>query len=578
MQYPWHPGEIHCQHLVFSLDLAWEFIGKPAPLRGIHCAAAFPFAGNASAEQGPLMLLVFEDCVLNLDRRELRKASQPIAIAPQVFDLLVYLAKNRERVVSRDDLTSSVWSGRIVSESTLASHINAVRKAVGDSGEQQRVIRTIARKGFRFAAQLREVESLDANLPDIRPAALIQTSAPALPGKPSIAVLPFVNLSGDQEQDYLVDGVVEDIIAALSQYRWLFVVARNSSFTYKGRTVDVKQVGHELGVGYVLEGSWRKSGGRVRITAQLIDAVTAAHHWAGRFDGVLLDIFELQDQISESVVGAIAPQLEQAEIERARKKSTENLDAYDYYLRGMSKLHSGTKDTIEQALPLFHKAIEMDSDFASAYAMAAWCHCWRKVNGWMVDRPKETAEGIRLARLAIEHGQGDAVALTRSGHALGHLTGDLKGGIALLDKALLLNPNLAAASFLGAFLRLWHGETDEALEHLTRAMRLSPLDPELYRMQAGMALAYLFLGHFDVASSWAEKSLRNLPGLLLAAATLSASHALAGRAAEAQLAMNRLCQLDPALHLSNIGDWLPIHRPENLATLVDGLRRAGLPE
>ena len=293
---------------------------------------------------------------------------------------------------------------------------------------------------------------------------------------------------------------------------------------------------------------------------------------------MLVDIFELQDQITESVVGAIAPQLEQAEIERARHKPTESLDAYDYYLRGIAKLHQGTKETIEQALSLFKKATNLDPEFASAYAMAAWCHCWQKVNGWMIDRREETAEGIRLARLAVELGQGDAVALTRSGHALAHPAGDLKGGIALVDKAIALNPNLAAASFLGAFLRLWHGETHAAMEHLTRAMRLSPVDPELYRMQAGMALAHLFLGEFDTAASWAEKALRDLPSLLVAAATLAASHALAGRMVEARRAMDHLRQLDPALRLCNVGDWLPIHLPENLATLVDGLRGAGLPE
>jgi TolB-like protein/Tfp pilus assembly protein PilF len=527
------------------------------------------------------MQLVFDDCVLDLDRRELLRASRVVATAPQVFDLLVYLAENRERVVSRDDLINAIWAGRIVSESTVASHINAARKAVGDSGEQQRVIRTFARKGFRFAAEVREDKSLDGvGISGTESATSVQASAsvPVLPAKPSIAVLPFVNLSGDQEQDYLADGVVEDIIAALSQYRWLFVVARNSSFTYKARMVDVKQVGRELGVRYVLEGSWRKAKNRVRITGQLIDATTGAHHWAGRFEGVLGDIFELQDQITESVVGAIAPQLERAEIERARRKPTESLDAYDYYLRGMAKLHHGTRETIDQALPLFHKAIEFDPDFASAYAMAAWCHCWRKVNGWMTDRPRETAEGIRLARRAVELDQGDAVALTRGGHALAHLAGDLEGGIALLDKALVLNPNLAAASFLGAFLRLWHGETDAAIEHFTHAMRLSPLDPELYRMRAGMAAAHLFLGRFDTASSWAEKAFRDLPSFLMVAAVLAASHALAGRMAEAQRAMDHLRQLDPTLRLANITDWLPIQRPENLATLVDGLRRAGLPE
>jgi TolB-like protein len=391
-------------------------------------------------------------------------------------------------------------------------------------------------------------------------------------------VLPFVNLSGDREQDYLADGVIEDIIAALSQYRWLLVIARNSSFTYKDRAVDMKQIGRELGVRYVLEGTWRKVDNRVRITGKLIDATTGALQWAGRFEGVLGDIFELQDQITESVVGAIAPQLERAEIERARHKPTENLDAYDYYLRGMAKLHHGTSETIDCALPLFQKAMKLDPDFASAYAMAAWCHCWRKVNGWMTDRPQELAEGARLARLGVELGKGDAVALTRCGHALGHLAGDIQGGIILLDKAIALNPNLATAWFLGAFLRLWHGETDVAIEYFARAMRLSPLDPELYRMQAGMATAHLFVGRFDMASAWAEKAFRDLPSFLLATVILTSSHALAGRMVEAQRAMDHLRQLNPTLRISNITDVLPIHRPENLATLADGLRKAGLPD
>ena len=520
------------------------------------------------------MLLVFDDCVLDLDRRELSRAAAIVATAPKVFDLLVYLAEHRERVVSRDDLIAAVWGGRIVSESTLASHINAVRKAVGDDGQQQRLIRTVARKGFRFVAAVTERASALA----AAPAAAAEVAPPALPDKPSIAVLPFVNLSGDPEQAYLADGVVEDIIAALSQYRWLFVVARNSSFTYKGRAVDVKQIGRELGVRYVLEGSWRTAGKRVRITGQLIDATSGAHHWAGRFEGVLGDIFALQDQITASVVGAIAPQLERAEIERARHKPTESLDAYDYYLRGMAWLHRGTREAIDQALPLFAQAIAADPEFASAYAMAAWCHCWRKINGWLRDRPREMAEGIRLAQRAVELGKDDAVALTRSGHTLGHLAGDLVGGIALLDKALVLNPNLAAAWFLGAFLRLWHGETEEAAGHFAHAMRLSPLDPELYRMQAGLAAAHLFLGHFDTAASWAEKALRELPSLLLATAILAASQALAGRPAEAQRAMVHLRQLAPRLRLANLTEWLPIRRPEHLAALLDGLRQAGLPE
>jgi len=529
---------------------------------------------------------MFGDFVLDQERRELTLRSQVVTVAPQVFDLLLHLIRNCDRVVSKDDLLQSVWGGRIVSESTITSQINAVRKAIGDSGDEQRLVRTIARKGFRFVGEITVGESGEArqlDWPIVDEHALVEPketspSVLVLPSKPSITVLPFDNLSGDPEQDYFADGVVEDIIAALSRIRWLFVIARNSSFTYKGRAVDVKEVGRELGVRYVLEGSVRKSGSKVRITGQLIDATTGAHLWAERFEGTLDDIFELQDQIAESVVGAIAPQLERAEIERAKRKPTESLDAYDYYLRGMEKLHCGTREAIEAALPLFYRAIELDPEFASAHSGAAWCYFWRKLNGWMTDRAEEIAEGVRLARLAVELGRDDAVALTRAGHALGHLAGDLDGGIALIDRARLLNPNFAPAWFLGGFLRIFRGETESAMANLAHAVRLSPLDPEMFRMQVGMALAHFFAGRFDSASAWAEKAVGNLPCLLVAVGLAAASYALAGRADEARQAMQRLRTLDASLRVSNLKDWLPIHRPEDLARFADGLRLAGLPE
>jgi adenylate cyclase len=400
----------------------------------------------------------------------------------------------------------------------------------------------------------------------------------ALPDKPSIAVLPFQNFSVDPEQEYFADGIVEDIITALSRFKFLFVIARNSSFAYKGRSPDIRQVGRELGVRYVLEGSVRKAASKVRITSQLIDSGSGAHIWADRLDGALENIFELQDQVTENVVGAIAPQLERAEIERAKQKPTDSLDAYDHYLRAMTNLHRGTRASMDEALTQFNRALQLDPNFASAHAMAAWCHFWRKVNGWMTDRPREIAEGARLARRAVELGGDDAVALTRGGHALAHLAGDVDGGIALIDRALVLNPNLASAWFLGGFLRAWNGEPDGAIEYFARAMRLSPLDPEIYRMQAGMAAAHLFAGRFDSASSWAEKSLRQLPSFLMVVGVFAASHALAGRTDEAQRAISHLRQLDPTLRVSNLGDWLPIRRPKDLATFADGLRRAGLQE
>jgi len=522
---------------------------------------------------------LFEDYCLDANRRELKRGAELIAVGPKVFDLLLFLVQNRQQVVTRDDLLQAVWDGRIVSESTLTSDINAVRKAIGDTGKEQRLIRTVARKGIRFIGQVQErelfarpsVAALDIASETLRPNLTV-------PDSPSIAVLPFRNLTGDAAQDYFADGVVEDIITALSRIRWLFVIAHNSSFTYKGKMVDEKQVGRELGVRYVVEGSVRQSDNRIRITGQLVDAATSTHLWAERFEGTLDDIFELQDQIATSIVGAIASQLERAEIQRAQRKPTGSLSAYDNYLRAMPHLHRGTREAIDEALPLFYRAVELDPDFAAAYAMAAWCYFWRKINGWMADRTREIAEGVRLARLAIELGKEDAVALTRGGHALAHLAGDVDGAIALLDRALVLNPNLAAAWFLGGFLRTENGDPDAAIGFFTRAMRFSPLDPEMFRMQAGMALSHLFAGRFDAASSWAEQSFRELPTFLFVVAIIAASHALAGRAEQAKAAVEHLRKLDPTFRISSLDGWITIRRPEHLARLVTGLRQAGLSE
>lgn len=527
------------------------------------------------------MQYVFGDYILDPSRRELIRGSEVIAAGPQVFDLLQYLVEHREHVVSKDEMLQAVWHGRIVSESTVASHINAARKAIGDSGQEQRLIRTVARKGFRFVGDVREVPA-SASPETLASESFSLADSPAqalvLPDKPSIAVLPFLNLSGESSQEYFIDGVVEDIVSALSRIRWLFVIARNSSFTYKGRAVDIRQVGRELGVRYVLEGSMRKAAGHARITGQLIDATTGAHVWAERFEGSLDDIFDLQDQFSASVVGAVARQLEMAEIERAKRKPTDSLDAYDHYLRGRANLNLGTRNAIDDALPSFIKAIELDPGYAAAYAMAAWCYFWRKVNGWMTDRPREIEEGTRLARKAVELGKDDAVALTRGGHALAHFVGDLEMSIALVDRALALDPNLAAAWFLGGFLRTEHGDPDSAIEYFTRAMRYSPLDPEMFRIQAGMALAHLFARRFDFAAAWAEKAYRELPSFVMAVAIIAASHALAGSPEKSRLAIEQLRQLSPDFRLSGLADWLPLRRPEHLAILVDGLRQAGLPE
>jgi TolB-like protein len=403
-------------------------------------------------------------------------------------------------------------------------------------------------------------------------------TALALPEKPSIAVLPFQNMSGDIEQEYFADGMVEEIITALSHFQNLFVIARNSSFTYKGRPVDVKQVGRELGVRYVLEGSVRKAGGKVRITGQLVDAASGAHLWAGRFDGSVDDIFELQDQVTSSVVNAIAPKLEQAEIERAKRKPTENLDAYDHFLRGISILNSWTRDSNYEATESFCKAIELDPNFASAYGMAAWCYVWRKANGWMKDRHMETREATRLAKRAVELGRDDAAALSRAGHVIAYVAGDLDSAVPAIDRALLLNPNLASAWNFAGWTKVLRGEPEAAIDYLTRSMRLSPLDQLGYSAKGSTAHAHFFLGAYDDASAWADKAVQENSKYLIVNCIAAASHALAGHQEKATQAVSRMLQIDPSLRISEIKELFPLRRSSDLAKYEEGLRRAGLPE
>ena len=400
----------------------------------------------------------------------------------------------------------------------------------------------------------------------------------ALPEKPSIAVLPFQNMSGDVDQEYFADGIVEEIITALSRFRHLFVIARNSSFIYKGRAVDVKAIGRELGVRYVLEGSVRKAGTRVRIAGQLVDATTGAHLWAERFEGALEYIFDLQDQVTVSVVGAIAPKLEQAEIERSKRKPTDSLDAYDYYLRGIACVHRWSREGSTEALRLFNKAIELDSDFAAAYGMAARCYSQRKVSGWMTDRQNEAAEAERLARQAAELGRDDPIALCAAGMALAYVVGDLDEGAALIDRALSLNPNLAWAWLFSGWVRVWLGQPEVAIEHEAKAMRLSPHDSAFFNMQAATALAHFFAGRYVEALSWVERAIRAQPNHIIALCTAAATSALLGRNGEAKTTLVRLRQLDPALRISNLEEVIPIRQPEHFAIWAEGLRKAGLPE
>jgi TolB-like protein/class 3 adenylate cyclase/Tfp pilus assembly protein PilF len=400
----------------------------------------------------------------------------------------------------------------------------------------------------------------------------------SLPDRPSIAVLPFQNMSGDPEQEYFADGMVEDIITNLSRIKWLFVIARNSSFTYKGRGVDVKQVGRELGVRYVLEGSVRKAGTRVRITGQLIEASTGAHLWADRFDGALEDVFELQDHVTSSVVAAIAPKVEQAEIERSKRKPTNNFDAYDYYLRGVENVHFQTRESTSEALRLFHKAIELDRGFASAYAMAAFCYSQRKAFGWVTNRSQDIAEATPLARRAMELTRDDALAISRAGMVLAYVVEDFDSGALLLERARTLNPNLSAVWHASGWLKVWIGEPDTAIEYLERFVRISPLDPLLHSVRSAIAFAHVFAGRFTEAVSYAEKALADNPNTHQALRATALSCAWAGRTEQAQKAIGRLLEIDPTLRVSKLLNITPLQRPQDIARYQEGMRKAGLPE
>jgi TolB-like protein/tetratricopeptide (TPR) repeat protein len=522
---------------------------------------------------------LFEEYAFDTDRRELHRGADVVSVAPQVVDLLDYLIRNRERVVSKDDLINAIWNGRSVSDAALTTRLNVARGAIGDSGEDQRLIKTLPRKGFRFVGQVLEAQgsagAAVADNPEEPP-----RPALTLPDKPSVAILPFTNLSSDLEQDYFADGIAEDIITALSRFKALFVIARNSSFTYKGRAVDVKQVGRELGVRYVLEGSVRKATTRVRITGQLVDAATGAHLWAERFDGGLSDVFDLQDQVTESVVGAIAPAVEKAEIERAKRKPTESLDAYALYLRGLARFYQFVnRQANAEALRLFNSAIDLDPDFASAYGRAAACYIWAKGEGWILVTANEIAEVTRLAQRAVVLGKDDAFALAASGFALAYVAGDLGVGAALIDRALVLNSNYAEAWNFGGWVKIWLGEPAAAIERFARAMRLSPLDPWLTGMRGGTAHAHFFLGRFDEAASWAAMTLQDNPDFQTGLRIDAASNAMAGRPEQAHKAMARLRQVNPALRVSTLKDVVgPYRHAEDLSRYEEGLRQAGLPE
>jgi TolB-like protein/class 3 adenylate cyclase len=399
-----------------------------------------------------------------------------------------------------------------------------------------------------------------------------------LPDKPSIAVLPFENMSGDPEQEYFTDGMVEDIITALSRFKSLFVIARNSSFTYKGKTVEIKQVGRELGVRYVLEGSVRKTGGKVRISGQLIEAATGVHLWADRFDGPLDDIFALQDKVTSNVVAAIEPRLVQAEIDRSERKPTESLDAVDLYYRALHSHRRVTRQGYEDALRLARQAISLDPNFAAAYGLALDCYIGQEELGWITN-DDVAAEGKQYALRAIEVGADDAFALARAANFFGRNLGDTGTADAIVDQAIAVNPNLSVAWRMRGWISAYLGQHEAAIEQFQYAMRLNPLDPEIYLVESGLGWANFFLRRFEVALSWATKALARQKNYVPAIANAMASYAMLGRIPDAQMIVARRREAGFVWTISESRKRLAkIFRQEDIELYIEACRIAGVPK
>ena len=430
-----------------------------------------------------------------------------------------------------------------------------------DLGDQH--LKNIARPVRAFRARIGDVAQG-------APAPLL-----TLPDRPSIAVLPFANLSGDIEQEYFADGIVEDIIAALSRFKSLFVIARNSSFTFKGKVADVKQVGRELGVRYVLEGSVRKAAGRLRVAGQLVDAMTGAHLWADRFEGSLDDVFALQDEVTLNVVSAIQPKLLQTEMQLATRRRPNNLSAYDLYLRAAAHCYTMTREGTTEALRLLSRALEIDPRNGFAASLAAACHIQNIGQGWSADKISETLETTRLLRLALSIDESDPEALCLAGRVTAYLGSDFEAAKEMVDRAVSLNPNSALAWEQRGWAYEYAGESEEAVRSFERANRLSPLDPLLFSTLTGSSLALIRLGRFDEAVAAAKRAIRKNPNFSSAYRCLAAALAHLGREEEARDAAARILDLDPGFRIS---EWVKRGGNVRSQAYIDGLRKTGLPE
>jgi TolB-like protein len=492
-----------------------------------------------------------------LFRRDQSGVFAPLAMGSRALEILGVLVERPGELVSRAEIIAVVWPGTVVEDSNLDVQVAALRRVLDERGTEGSCIQTIRGRGYRFTASVTPVEAGPVS------------GMPPLPDKPSLAVMPFQNMSGDPEQEYFADGMVEEIITALSRIRWLFVIARNSSFTYKGQAIDVKQVGRELGVRYVLEGSVRKAGDRVRISAQLIDATTGAHLWADRFDGLLKDIFDLQDKVAASVAGIIEPTLEIAELRRSTGRSTNDLTALDLYLRALPDLDAFTKSGLLRALDLLGRAIERDPNYGPALALSAHCHQGLEVNGW-TERPEATrSTSIGFARRALRSAPDDPNVLALAAFVLGYLGEDIDVSLGLIDRCLTLNPSCARGWHWSALLRVFAGQPELALEHFQNYLRLSPRD-RMATYLNGIGEAHFFSRRFDEAAANLLASLDLAPTFPVTYRVLASCYAHMGRLDDAREIVSRLRTITPAV----MEPATRYRNPELRELFLSGLRLA----
>jgi TolB-like protein len=497
------------------------------------------------------------------------RGAEPTMLGQRAVSLLRLLLERAGAPVSKDALIEAAWPGFIVEESNLTVQIAALRRLFAEEAGGEAWIETLPRRGYRYIGPPVAIDQLHAETTRQESRTL------ALPDKPSVAVLPFSNLSEDSAQEYFADGMVDDIITGLSRIKWLFVIARNSTLTYRGRPFDVKQVGRELGVHYVLEGSVRKLAHRVRIAGQLIDTATGAHVWAERYDRTFDDVFALQDEIALSVVGAIEPSLRRAEVERIKRKRPDSLDAYDLVLQAQPDIYSGMPDRSAKALILLKRALALDPTYALAYAFAAMGYHNRFLRGGLHE--EDRAASIRHAQAAIAYGQDDALALTFAGFSIGMDGHDRAAAFAAFEAALAISPSTALTYILGSVIFGWTGEAGCAIEWGERGMRLSPFDPWAFAAFHSLTLGYFQRGRYEEAANAAYKAVQSNPGHSISYMLLAAPLAKLERFEQANAAASRVLELQPGFRYSRQFSGVNCE-PALASALGEALRATGLPE